>query len=197
MLNSNIYQQSKRVLVLIPFFYSAFLLASNQSDNIAINNYKISYQLSQKGLYQQAINYTKKSAQYGYPPAQHNLALSYKLGLGIKQNYNLAIKWFKKAANNNLVDAKTELGLAYYYGLGVKKDNKIAKKYWLSATKQNDEYAQFNLASLYLEQGRKILAKKYFKQALNNNHPQAKTALMQLIYEENTTANTNNDSNTN
>jgi TPR repeat protein len=64
-----------------------------------------------------------------------------------------------------------------YYQQGKKNQ---AQQWWLTAANMNDEYAQFNLASLFLEQNSFKEATYWFQRAKDNNHPQAQTALDKL-----------------
>jgi TPR repeat protein len=50
---------------------------------------------------------------------------------------------------------------------------KQAQQWWLTAANANDEYAQFNLASLFLEKNNIKKATYWFQRAKDNNHPQA------------------------
>lgn len=73
--------------------------------------------------------------------------------------------------------AQSELAMLYYQGRGVKKN--IQKEYVIVA-KQEDEYAQFNLASLLLEKNKVKQAYYWFNQAVKNNYPGAQEALKKL-----------------
>ena len=172
---------SKLVFVFLFFlFHSGHLFAVERVNQLVLSDYYLSYTLSQKGLYDKALTYTKRAAYKGYAPAQYNLGLSYLHGLGIEKDVKYAIVWLEKSAQQDLADAQTELAMAYYLGRGVKKDNQKAKYYWTLAASQNDEYAQFNLASLSIENGKTHQAKIWLIKAMHNQHPNAKLALSQL-----------------
>lgn len=170
----------KRALAITLFFLVNFLANAQEINNTAQKNYQYSYQFSQSGNHQQAFFYAQKSAKQNYAPAQHNLGLSYLHGLGVEKDQTQAFVWFEKAAKQGLLDAKNELAMAYYLGRGVMKNLDKAQHYWQQAAQNNDEYAQFNLASLYLEQGNKKKAYHWFMLAKKNQHPKAETALKVL-----------------
>ena len=135
---------------------------------------------SQKGRHPEAFRLMLHAAEAGHAAAQHNTGLSYLHGLGVKQDNRQAFDWFEKAARQDLPDAQSELAMLYYLGKGVEKNITAAQNLWHLAAAQNDEYAQFNLASLLLELGRKQQAIDWFKKAEDNHHPRAKAALEAL-----------------
>lgn len=158
------------------FFLFSFYGYSNTLDK----RYGESYHYSQQGKHKKAFVLILKLAQQNYPNAQHNAGLSYLNGLGVKKNNKKANYWFKKAIKNGVIDAQTELAMSYYQGRGIAKNIKKAQQLWLLSSQKNDAYAQFNLASLFVEQTKINKAIYWFNKSLKNKHPNAKKALLEL-----------------
>lgn len=166
----------KKVLLISTFFLLSFCGISNDLDK----QYAESYHYSQQGEHKKAFAIMFKLANKNYPNAQHNVGLSYLYGLGVEKNSPIANDWLKKAVENGVLDAQTELAMSYYQGRGIAKNIKKAQQLWLLSSQKNDAYAQFNLASLFVEQTKIDKAVYWFKESLKNKHPKAKKALLQL-----------------
>lgn len=157
-------------------FFALFVSA----DNAVHRWYKTAYNYSQQGKHKIAFEWMLKAAKVGHMSAQNNIGLGYQHGLGVTKDDKKAFIWFEKAAKQQLPDAQNALAMAYYSGRGTEKNLSKAKQWWLKAAQQNDEYAQFNLASLLVEQKQIELAKYWFAQAQQNQHPNAQKALQEL-----------------
>ncbi len=48
--------------------------------------------------YAEAINWYRKAAERGFPPAESNLGIMYENGKGVAQDYAEAANWYRKAA---------------------------------------------------------------------------------------------------
>ena len=81
--------------------------------------------------------------------AQHNLAVMYRIGLGISQDYKEAVKWYRFAAEQGFAPAQNGLGVMYYNGEGVLQDFKEAVKWYRLAADNGSATAQNNLGALY------------------------------------------------
>lgn len=138
------------------------------ADNLDIL-YTKGFNLSKQGKNKEAFIIMQELANKNYAPAKHNLALSYKYGLGVKQDLDKAFYWLKQAHSSNVLHATVELGNFYYDRGNIKK----ARELWLIGADKNDEYALFNLAMLSLENKNKKQAKKYLELAKKYNHPKA------------------------
>ena len=69
------------------------------------------YELGQGGVaqdYAEAARWYRKSADQGYPAAQHRLWILYVEGLGVPQNNGDAAKWFRSAADQGYPAAVTD-----------------------------------------------------------------------------------------
>lgn len=70
----------------------------------------------------------EKAAQQGNPFAQHNLALMYATGQGVRQDFHKAKEWYEKAAEQNAPYSQFNLALLYQEGKGVRQDFQQAKE---------------------------------------------------------------------
>lgn len=96
----------------------------------------------------EAVKWYAKAANQGYPKAQHNLALLYEDGRGVKQSYTEAAKWYAKAAKAGFSEAQNNLAVLYIMGNGVKQDRTQAEKLLTAAVGQGNENARRNLQKL-------------------------------------------------
>ncbi|MFZ1386061.1 MAG: hypothetical protein WBP46_01945 [Thiolinea sp.] len=96
----------------------------------------------------EAAKWYAKAAKQGYPKAQHNLALLYEDGRGVKQSYTEAAKWYAKAAKAGFSEAQNNLAVLYIIGNGVKQDRAQAEKLLTAAVGQGNENARRNLQKL-------------------------------------------------
>jgi FOG: TPR repeat, SEL1 subfamily len=60
--------------------------------------------------------------EQGDPNAQHNLAVMYYQGKGIKQDKQKAFYWYTKAAEQGEPKAQYNLATMYHQGDGIKQD---------------------------------------------------------------------------
>ena len=99
--------------------------------------------------YEKAFKQFQLLADRGEAEAQHNLAMMYRLGKGVKKNHELSIKWFRKAADQDITDAQYYLGHAYDTGEGVSSNKKYALVWYRKAAEKGHGFAQINLGVLY------------------------------------------------
>ena len=88
--------------------------------------------------FEKALEYYKKSADYGSTDAQSAVGNHYYKGNGVPKNYDLAVKWYKKAASKGHQWAQFNLGACYYYGHGVSKNQGEAIKLFTKSAKQGN-----------------------------------------------------------
>jgi hypothetical protein len=55
---------------------------------------------------ERAVYWYKKSAEQGYPKAQHNLALMYLMGTGATQSYEKAKHWLQLSYENGIEESE-------------------------------------------------------------------------------------------
>ena len=99
--------------------------------------------------YKKAFKQFQLLANKGEAEAQHNLAMLYRLGKGVKKNVSLSADWFRKAADQGVVDAQYYMGHSYDIGEGVSKNKKYAFVWYRKAAEKGHGLAQINLGVLY------------------------------------------------
>lgn len=98
--------------------------------------------------YEKALRWYLKAARQDYPKAQHNLALLYEDGRGIKQDYKQAAIWYDKAARAGFSESQNNLAVLYILGRGVEKDRAYAEQLLQQAVAEGNANAQRNLKML-------------------------------------------------
>jgi len=99
--------------------------------------------------YEKAFKQFQLLADKGEAEAQHNLAMMYRLGKGVKKSYELSNTWFRKAADQGIADAQYYLGHAYDVGEGIASNRKYALVWYRKAAEKGQGLAQINLGVLY------------------------------------------------
>ena len=84
-----------------------------------------------------AFEWYQKSAESGYPVAQHCLGYMYRFGVGLKHHdLNLAFQWYTKAAEQGHAYAQYDLAYMYEHGHGVNQNRSIAAEWYKLAGQQ-------------------------------------------------------------
>ena len=86
------------------------------------------------------------SALAGDPLAQHNLALRFQIGDGVRQDSRQAAHWFRQAAEQGDPNAWLKLGAYYCNGVGVARNEEQAAACFKTAANLNQPDAQCLLA---------------------------------------------------
>lgn len=126
--------------------------SSNSSSNSSSSNkakLEQAISLVESKKYSEAFTLFQEMAEAGDPEAQHNLALLYWTGKGVKKNLELSGQWFRKAADQGVSDAQYYLGYMYDTGEGVKQNKEFAFVWYLKAAEKGHGLAQINLGILY------------------------------------------------
>jgi uncharacterized protein len=97
----------------------------------------------------EALAWFERAAQYGYPPAEVNLAIMYINGWGTPVNYWAAQHWLRAAAKRHFARAYYNLGILYLEGKGVTRDSGKAFRWFQKGASAGDSSAQTNLGYLY------------------------------------------------
>ena len=63
---------------------------------------------------QQAFNFMLKAAKKNYAPAQHDVAVMYREGVGTERDLPAATHWFEKAVEQEYAASELELGKTYF-----------------------------------------------------------------------------------
>lgn len=134
---------------------AALLLQRRASDGDAVAMYcmgEIDFQVIPTNV-KRAIEFFKKSADLGYPPAQATIGTLYLKGLPglLDKDYRKGISMLSDAVNKKSLTARYNLGMAYYNGDGVPKDEKKASQWLEVAVRQNFSEAQYTLGTMLIE----------------------------------------------
>jgi TPR repeat protein len=98
--------------------------------------------------YAQAAHWYHLAAENGYALGQHNLAVMFFRGQGVRQSYQEALYWFEKAAQQGHTAARIDFGFLLMNGLGTAKDPVAAYAWILAASKAGDHRGDDYLSAL-------------------------------------------------
>ena len=96
-----------------------------------------------------AYNYFLLAAEQGYAPAQHELAICYYDGYGVRSDLSLSYFWEKKAAEQGYAEAEYGMGCCYQNGDGVEYNYLEAIKWFQKAAEKGQPDAQYELGEYY------------------------------------------------
>jgi len=99
----------------------------------------------------QSIEWFRKAAVQGYPPAEYQMGQVYDFGFGAQQDDTLALDWYRKAASHGNVPAARALGDFYRKGRGVPADATEAVRWYRLAADGDDLRAQYQLGQAYFD----------------------------------------------
>lgn len=148
------------------------------------NPYQAAVAAYQRGDFQAAFQQLKPMAEAGDAVAQHNLAVLYQDGLGVRANPTEALKWYERAAEQGNAEAQFMTGLMYSDGVGTEQNYDKAFYWYKKAAEQGHDEAQNNLAARYAS-GTGVKqdmeeAKKWYQRAAEQGNTQAAYTLQQL-----------------
>ena len=123
------------------------LVSLEQCDKKSCNVTGLVYAGAEK--YQQAIKYFNKACELSNELSCNMLAVSYKTGMGVRQDLSKAFKFYKKACDLNDTYSCYGLGNMYYQGQGIKQNFANAKKYYEKACNANVAKACGFLGAMY------------------------------------------------
>lgn len=103
----------------------------------------------EKEDYATAYSIFLRLANEGNAEAQHNLAMLYRAGRGVKKDLAKSYEWFLAAAKQGIPDAQYYLGYMYDNGEFVEQNPKLAFEWYQKAAKQGNGLAQINLGVFY------------------------------------------------
>lgn len=134
---------------------AALLLQRKASDGDAVAMYcmgEIDFQVIPTNV-RRALEFFKKSADLGYPPAQATIGTLYLKGLPnlLEQDYRKGISLISQAVSKKSLTARFNLAMAYYNGEGVPKDSVKASQWLEVAVRQNFSEAQYSLGLMLFE----------------------------------------------
>ncbi len=115
----------------------------------------------------------KDLAERGAPEAQYHLGMFYNNGIGTQKDADKAHKWFEKSAMAGDPLGNYKLG-CYYAGQGqgvIPTDKEKALEYKLVAAHHGYALAQYDVASMYYENGEIEEALKWWKESAKQGEP--------------------------
>jgi TPR repeat protein len=98
-----------------------------------------------------AVDWFRKAATRGYPPAEFQMGQLYDFGFGVGQSDRDALTWYRKAAEHGLFPAQRTVGDFYQKGRVVTADPSEAARWYQRAADGDDIRAQYQLGQLYLD----------------------------------------------
>ncbi|KAF2093448.1 HCP-like protein [Rhizodiscina lignyota] len=104
-------------------------------------------------------------------------------GEGVTQSFKIAQTWLRRGIANGDALSQYYMGLLYLHGLGVERDPVKAADYFAPAADQDLSAAQVRLGILFLDQGDRESAHRYFDLAARNRHTEAYYYLAGMTYE--------------
>jgi uncharacterized protein len=128
-----------------------------------------------------AVDYLRRSAELGYPPAQVALGYFYDTGSVVSQDSGQAADWYRKAAKQDDRLADWLLGRLYYNGNGVPRDLNAAEPWLQKAANQGDPFGQQLLGLIRLERNDYPKAAEWFRKAAMQGLPQSQMQLGELL----------------
>ena len=128
-----------------------------------------------------AMDYLRRSAELGYPPAQVVMGYFYDTGSVVSQDSQQAADWYKKAAKQDDRLADWLLGRLYYAGNGIPRDLSAAESWLQKAANQGDPFGQYLLGLIRLERNDYPKAADWFRKAALQGLPQAQQQLGELL----------------
>lgn len=119
----------------------------------AIINYQkgIAMRQTQRGEEDQkaAFQLIEKAATVGYAPAEFDLGVMYRRGIGTRPDITASLPWFILASNHNHTEASNTLGVIFELGEGaIQPDIEKAILYYTKAMNQGHLQALTNLERL-------------------------------------------------
>ncbi|MGH9504241.1 MAG: tetratricopeptide repeat protein [Terriglobales bacterium] len=142
----------RRLPPALPFYLLLIPIAFSQTVTLGLN----ASQLYEKGMSSlmgagisrsdmNAVDYLRRSAELGYPPAQVVLEYFYETGSPVSHDPGQAADWYRKAAKQDDRLADWLLGRLYYTGDGIPRDFIAAESWLRRAAKQGDPFGEYLL----------------------------------------------------
>ena len=124
-------------------------IAADRGDAKALCNYG-SFLMDGTGVEKDetaALDYWRRSAELGFPPALNKVGLCLLMGLcGAQKDPDAAAAYLRKAADAGEADAMFHLSMMYGQGIGVEKDEALSDRYLAMAGEKKVPIACLMLA---------------------------------------------------
>src|SRR5262245_66376918 len=122
----------------------ALLLVLARATGVAAGSFEDGLSAYERGDYVQAMNLWQPLAAQGDAPAQFNLGLMYRHGLGVPQDFEEALKWYRKAAEQGHAWAQFNLGVWYGKGKALPKNVQEAGSWYGKQPTQDKRWGRTN-----------------------------------------------------
>jgi hypothetical protein len=97
----------------------------------------------------EAIDWFRKAATQGYPPAEFQMGQLYDFGFAVEQSDVQALAWYRKAAEKGSAAGQRSVGEFYRKGRSVPPDSAEAARWYSRAAAADDLRAQYELGQLF------------------------------------------------
>jgi len=128
-----------------------------------------------------ALDYLRRSADLGYPPAQTTMGYLYETGNIVGQDPAQAAEWYKKAAKQNDHVGEWLLGRLQFTGSGTARDLNQAAAVLQKSANQDDPFGEHLLGLVQVERNQYAPAAESFRKAAMQGLPQAQHQLALLL----------------
>jgi uncharacterized protein len=132
---------------------------------------------------QNALDYTQRSAELGYPPAEVVLGYFYDTGTIVAREPGQAATWYKKAALQDDPVGEWLLGRLIFSGALAPRDLNEAARWLQKAAAHGDAFGEYLLGRVKLERQDYPSAAEWFHKAALQGLPQAQQQLAMLLKE--------------
>lgn len=139
----------KTLKLLFIFVYTINISYAKNSISQPEIIYQKAIKAAQQHDFQAAFKLLQPLAEQGDATAQHNIAVFYQDGLGVKIDLPQALNWYERAGKQGIAEAQFMAGLMHSEGLGTTQNYLQATYWYQQAAEQGHAEAQNNLAARY------------------------------------------------
>lgn len=100
-----------------------------------------------------SLDWLRKSAEAGHPPAEFSLGAMYHRGQGVEESLKEAVSWYRRAADHGHAAAQYRLGILHERGEGVDPSDELARRWMKRSASLGDSLAMSRLGD-YCYSGR-------------------------------------------
>jgi len=156
--------------------YGGYLLWESAENGSAAAQYYFATNFASDII--QWYEYTRKSAEQGYAPAEYEIGVCYKIGRLLEENQDTAKYWIERSAKQGYSMAQYVMGNILREDTRIESNERLSAYYYLESAKQGYPAAQLNLGICYYN-GTGLLTNKkksayWIRQAWINGEERAK-----------------------
>jgi TPR repeat protein len=97
----------------------------------------------------EAVRLIHVGVNHGIPQAEHQLAILYEYGYGVKQDFQMAMKYYQSAAEKKYIESIYHLGLMYSSGRGTAVSYPMAQSLFEFGARNDHPASTFYLVNLF------------------------------------------------